>query len=350
MAWVLNQQEFFSSDSDVLDLDLARIEYKIQQGKRGHVSYASLKVISLIGAWTSIVLLAFIIASIVSFFTLIPDNISITLNNWILFLRSITDGYNLAMQNLPPSQATSTLKEDFSNALQTFYDVSFPSIRNSINDQFIQTLFPILSQVPTIAYDVSDMLWFVQSIWRSLFFFTSPTQYIFPSDRYYPFSIIFTDKNDIYKANGEFIDMSSLFPGVYEKYNDSRIKYIIGFDQHWYMYHITTGLSLTETIGHLSQNLQRISLNVISLQFYEPFRNELIVLNKTNITHWSDTNGLFSLQFTFDLYTNKSYWQLFGVHGINKQITYIQPFSNIRQQREEFQIHAYEIEVFVRHT
>ena len=51
---------YYESESDPmhqLDLDLARLGLDIQEDKRGHVTYASLKVIALIGAWTSTVLL-----------------------------------------------------------------------------------------------------------------------------------------------------------------------------------------------------------------------------------------------------------------------------------------------------
>ena len=57
MASTATQANLYSAESDVFDMEIARLEYRMKQSKRGHVTWASMKVIALIGAWTSIVLL-----------------------------------------------------------------------------------------------------------------------------------------------------------------------------------------------------------------------------------------------------------------------------------------------------
>ena len=79
---------------------MARIQKK---KKRGHVTWASMKVIAEIGAWTSSILLCFLIAAIIFVVTFMPSDISARLNNGMLFFRSINDGFELAMKNIHPS-------------------------------------------------------------------------------------------------------------------------------------------------------------------------------------------------------------------------------------------------------
>ena len=176
--------------SKALHSNLARIERKIKKRKRGHITWASMKVIAEIGACISTVLLCFLIASTVAIVTFMPSDISARLNNGMLFFRSINDGYQLALDNMPPSSHSnvSTIKQVISKKVQSFYEFPFEVIREKISTETIQKLFPILAEIPTIMYDVQDMIWYIDAVIREVDVFGSlaPTDYGVQSKRNFP--------------------------------------------------------------------------------------------------------------------------------------------------------------------
>ena len=152
------------SDANSLSLDLARIEYHIQQRKRGHVTLASMKVIALIGAWTSTVLLLCLSTAIIMTYIYLPDNISTALNNGILCLRSINEGYALALHSIESPEKERSLSEAIAHHVQLFYDIPFQIIRDRFPAETAETTMHILAQTPTILNDVQDMMYWISAL------------------------------------------------------------------------------------------------------------------------------------------------------------------------------------------
>ena len=148
---------------------------------------ASLKVIALIGAWTSTVLLICLIVAIIMTYIYLPDNISTALNNGILFLRSINEGYALALHAIESPQSGRTLSEAIANQVQIFYDIPFEIIRDKFPASAAIATMNIFSQTPKILDDVQDMLWWISALLinTNTLGVIAPKGFVSPTERHY---------------------------------------------------------------------------------------------------------------------------------------------------------------------
>eukprot|EP01083_Nonionella_stella_P050957 135344_1 len=348
----------WTSDSDGLDLDLLRLKYKLHQEKRGHVTWASMKVIALIDAWTSTILLVFMISAVIAIATFMPDDISTTLSSGIVFLRSITDGYTLALQNLPPSSASSSssLSNAIADQVQAFYAIPFPFIRTVFDETTVETLFPILATVPSLTNDVQDMIFYIQSVVRDIIFW-EPTDYLFPSDRHYPFTVLFHDSNETndtrhngYSVNGEFIDLSPFFPGIFEKKQHVAdgvdVVHMLFNDERWFVYQIISRVQYESNAFFSTDTMyQNMNLSALSVQFYEPMSNEMVILKRANGSYVNG-DGTYQLRF------NIGGWELLHSNVTVQQFPYLQPFDfgMHNQPLSSFQMHMNEIQISIAHA
>ena len=129
------------------------------------------------------------IAALISVWYICPADISVAVNNMLLFLQSVTKGYALACENLPPSLGGGVPFSDaIADQMVMFYEVNFEVLRSKVTKQLLDSVLPLIAEVPGLFTEIQDFTAQFSGLLINMVGITvvAPKEYIFPSKRHYP--------------------------------------------------------------------------------------------------------------------------------------------------------------------